>query len=143
MQERCYVGFLKLAGSLPSVIHDPFAVDSTGGLPDPWEAELMARALFLCVDVEQRRPSGASPGGLEELLRPLLDTLSRLGPNVYLPLRKADKSLQLLLRLLQLRKTPGSSDPQAQKGVSRHWLYYTAFVLQPLMRMQGLLKRVL
>ncbi|XP_023686046.2 probable methyltransferase TARBP1 isoform X1 [Paramormyrops kingsleyae] len=104
-----------VCNQLDSFLRVPACADSTGGLPDPWEAELVARALFLCMDVEQRRPSGASPGGLEELLRPLLDTLSRLGTNVYLPLRKADKSLQLLLRLLQLRKTPGSSDPQAQK----------------------------
>lgn len=47
---------------------------------------------------------------LESLLSPLLDTLSRLSTNIYLPLRKSDKSLQLLLSLFQLGGTARAQD---------------------------------
>ena len=56
-------------------------------------------------------------GGLaEELLGPLLDTLGRLSTNAYLPLRKTDKSLQLVLRLFQLGAAPGLPDDGKQPG---------------------------
>uniref|UniRef100_A0A8C7KB89 tRNA (guanosine(18)-2'-O)-methyltransferase TARBP1 n=1 Tax=Oncorhynchus kisutch TaxID=8019 RepID=A0A8C7KB89_ONCKI len=84
----------------------PASTDQTDSVPDPGEAELLAKAILLCVDIEGRtqrsggeQTTGVS-GGMDSLLRPLLDTLSRLHTNVYLPLRKTDKSLQLLLRLL-------------------------------------------
>uniref|UniRef100_A0A8K9WXC5 tRNA (guanosine(18)-2'-O)-methyltransferase TARBP1 n=1 Tax=Oncorhynchus mykiss TaxID=8022 RepID=A0A8K9WXC5_ONCMY len=95
----------------------PASTDQTDSVPDPGEAELLAKAILLCVDIEGRTPrsggeqtTGVS-GGMDSLLRPLLDTLSRLHTNVYLPLRKTDKSLQLLLRLLQL--TPARHTPAA------------------------------
>uniref|UniRef100_A0A6Q2Z6C8 tRNA (guanosine(18)-2'-O)-methyltransferase TARBP1 n=1 Tax=Esox lucius TaxID=8010 RepID=A0A6Q2Z6C8_ESOLU len=86
-------------------------------LPEPGEAELLARATLLCVDMEVRRSgqkTADASAGLESLLRPLLDTLSRLGTNVYLPLRKTDKSLQLLLRLVQLRHGRHTEAPELQ-----------------------------
>ncbi|CAB1343892.1 unnamed protein product, partial [Coregonus sp. 'balchen'] len=96
----------------------PASTEQTDSVPDPGEAELLARAILLCVDTEERtqRSSGGEEttgvsSGMESVLRPLLDTLSRLHTNVYLPLRKTDKSLQLLLRLLQLtrsRHTPAA-----------------------------------
>ncbi|XP_036843482.1 probable methyltransferase TARBP1 isoform X2 [Oncorhynchus mykiss] len=104
----------------------PASTDQTDSVPDPGEAELLAKAILLCVDIEGRTPrsggeqtTGVS-GGMDSLLRPLLDTLSRLHTNVYLPLRKTDKSLQLLLRLLQL--TPARHTPAAllQLTPARH-----------------------
>ncbi|XP_036816809.1 probable methyltransferase TARBP1 isoform X2 [Oncorhynchus mykiss] len=104
----------------------PASTDQTDSVPDPGEAELLAKAILLCVDIEGRtqrsggeQTTGVS-GGMDSLLRPLLDTLSRLHTNVYLPLRKTDKSLQLLLRLLQL--TPARHTPAAvlQLPPARH-----------------------
>nr|XP_046191898.1 probable methyltransferase TARBP1 [Oncorhynchus gorbuscha] len=109
-----------LAGTVPA------GTDQTDSVPDPGEAELLAKAILLCVDIEGRtqrsggeQTTGVS-GGMDSLLRPLLDTLSRLHTNVYLPLRKTDKSLQLLLRLLQL--TPARHTPAAvlQLTPARH-----------------------
>ncbi|XP_071017263.1 probable methyltransferase TARBP1 [Oncorhynchus clarkii lewisi] len=104
----------------------PASTDQTDSVPDPGVAELLAKAILLCVDIEGRtqrsggeQTTGVS-GGMDSLLRPLLDTLSRLHTNVYLPLRKTDKSLQLLLRLLQL--TPARHTPAAllQLTPARH-----------------------
>uniref|UniRef100_A0A8D3BYZ4 tRNA (guanosine(18)-2'-O)-methyltransferase TARBP1 n=1 Tax=Scophthalmus maximus TaxID=52904 RepID=A0A8D3BYZ4_SCOMX len=80
----------------------------TERLPDPKEADKLARAILLCVDMEKSRPGTEIGNTLESLLSPLLDTLSRVSTNIYLPLRKSDKSLQLVLRLLQLGRTPRS-----------------------------------
>ncbi|XP_035982429.1 LOW QUALITY PROTEIN: probable methyltransferase TARBP1 [Fundulus heteroclitus] len=75
-------------------------------LPDAREADKLARAILLCVDAERRRLGAESSDALEPLLSPLLDTLSRVYTNIYLPVRKSDKSLQLTLRLLQLCSGP-------------------------------------
>ncbi|KAK2896992.1 hypothetical protein Q8A67_011480 [Cirrhinus molitorella] len=79
----------------------PASSDQTGSLPDPGEAELLARAVLLTADFQQTRSEEPC---LELLLQPLLDVLRRLSTNVYLVLQKTDKSLQLLLRLLQLHR---------------------------------------
>ncbi|XP_050981774.1 probable methyltransferase TARBP1 isoform X2 [Labeo rohita] len=79
----------------------PASSDQTGSLPDPGEAELLARAVLLTADLQQTR---SEEPGLELLLQPLLDVLRRLSTNVYLVLQKTDRSLQLLLRLLQLHR---------------------------------------
>ncbi|XP_017214335.1 probable methyltransferase TARBP1 isoform X4 [Danio rerio] len=73
--------------------------DQTGGLPDPAEAELLARAVLLTADLQQMK---SEEPALDLLLQPLLDVLHRLSTNVYLLLHKTDRSLQLLLRLLHL-----------------------------------------
>nr|XP_023997387.1 probable methyltransferase TARBP1 [Salvelinus alpinus]XP_023997388.1 probable methyltransferase TARBP1 [Salvelinus alpinus] len=106
----------------------PASSDQIDSVPDPGEAELLAKAILLCVDIEgrtQRRSGGEETtgvsGGMDSLLRPLLDTLSRLHTNVYLPLRKTDKSLQLLLRLLQLtpaRHTPAAVEKEQEDSVT-------------------------
>ncbi|XP_049927693.1 probable methyltransferase TARBP1 [Epinephelus moara] len=84
----------------------PASTGHTERLPDSREADKLARAILLCVDME-RNQLGAEVGNtLETLLSPLLDTLSRVSTNIYLPLRKSDKSLQLVLRLFQLGGTP-------------------------------------
>ena len=81
-------------------------------LPDPKEADKLARAVLLCVDMSEN-----TDAGLEPLLSPLLDTLSRVSTNVYLPVRKTDKCLQLLLRLLQLKATPRCHQAGEKQGL--------------------------
>ncbi|XP_070697554.1 probable methyltransferase TARBP1 [Pempheris klunzingeri] len=84
----------------------PACTGHTERLPDPREADKLARAILLCVDMERRNPGSEIGSTLESLLSPLLDTLSRVSTNIYLPRRKSDKSLQLVLRLLQLGGAP-------------------------------------
>ncbi|KAM7408889.1 hypothetical protein PAMA_002556 [Pampus argenteus] len=79
----------------------PASTGQTEGIPDFREADKLSRSILLCVDMERWR--GAEVGNtLESLLSPLLDTLSRVSTNIYLPVCKSDKSLQLVLRLFQL-----------------------------------------
>lgn len=75
-------------------------------LPDIREADKLARAILLCVDMERRELKKDAREALRSLLSPLLDTLSRVYTNIYLPVHKSDKSLQLMLRLLQLSTRP-------------------------------------
>ncbi|KAG9344455.1 hypothetical protein JZ751_011125 [Albula glossodonta] len=103
---------------LATFLRVPASVDASSSIPDPAEAELLARAILLSADMERRRHRDSQPAGMEELLRHLLDTLSRLHTNVYLPLSKTDKSLQLLHRLLKLRHRAGSQSTQAADWVS-------------------------
>ncbi|XP_056465736.1 probable methyltransferase TARBP1 [Gadus chalcogrammus] len=95
-----------------SEIHSFLQVPASTGhserLPDPKEADKLARAVLLCVDMEEERGGGGVL--VEELLGPLVDTLGRLSTNAYLPLRKTDKCLQLVLRLFQLGEAPGLPD---------------------------------
>ncbi|XP_072526163.1 probable methyltransferase TARBP1 [Salminus brasiliensis] len=80
------------------------SADLMDTVPDPGEAEALARTLLLSIDLEWSRRPEQKPeeDGLERLFCPLLDVLRRLSTSVYLPLRKTDKSLQLTLQLLQL-----------------------------------------
>uniref|UniRef100_A0A3Q3WMJ0 tRNA (guanosine(18)-2'-O)-methyltransferase TARBP1 n=1 Tax=Mola mola TaxID=94237 RepID=A0A3Q3WMJ0_MOLML len=75
---------------------------STGELPNPRDADKLARAVLLCADMENNQPGAEIRDTLESLLSPLLETLSRVSTNIYLPVRKSDKGLQLMLRLFQL-----------------------------------------
>nr|XP_046257205.1 probable methyltransferase TARBP1 isoform X2 [Scatophagus argus] len=84
----------------------PPSTGHTERLPDQKEADKLARAILLCVDMERNQLSAETANTLESLLSPLLDTLSRVNTNVYLPVRKSDKSLQLIFRLFQLGRTP-------------------------------------
>ncbi|XP_045927409.1 probable methyltransferase TARBP1 isoform X2 [Micropterus dolomieu] len=97
-------------GYVQSEIHTYLRVPASTGhterLPDPREADKLARAILLCVDMESNQLGAEISNTLESLLSPLLDTLSRVSTNIYLPLRKSDKSLQLMLRLFQLGETP-------------------------------------
>ncbi|XP_057705003.1 probable methyltransferase TARBP1 [Corythoichthys intestinalis] len=91
-------------------MHEFLTVTACGGetecLPDPKEAEKLARSILLCTDIESSQPEGKIGDNLELLLCPLVDTLSRIDTNHYMPLKKSDKSLQLILQLLQLKETP-------------------------------------
>ncbi|XP_062286493.1 probable methyltransferase TARBP1 [Scomber scombrus] len=83
----------------------PASTGQAEGLPDSREADKLSRSILLCVDMDSR--AGEEVGNvLESLLSPLLDTLSRVSTNIYLPLRKSDKSLQLMLQLFQLGGSP-------------------------------------
>ncbi|XP_043111983.1 probable methyltransferase TARBP1 isoform X1 [Puntigrus tetrazona] len=93
----------------------PATSDQTGSLPDPGEAELLARAVLLTADLQRNRSEEL---GLELLLQPLLDVLRRLSTNVYLALRKTDRSLQLLLRLLQLHRRRSDTEKEKEDVVA-------------------------
>ncbi|XP_041866764.1 probable methyltransferase TARBP1 [Melanotaenia boesemani] len=94
----------------------PASTGQTERLPDSREADKLARAILLCVDMERNRPGVEVNTDLESLLSPLMDTLSRVSTNMYLPLRKSDKGLQLLLRLLQLGAMPCCQRDGAETG---------------------------
>ncbi|XP_065257613.1 probable methyltransferase TARBP1 [Emys orbicularis] len=75
-------------------------------MPDWFEAKLVATMILLAADVEemknkQSKKSNTERVQLKSFLHPLLDVLLKLGTNVYIPTLKTDKSLQLLLKLLQ------------------------------------------
>ncbi|XP_062497890.1 probable methyltransferase TARBP1 [Pezoporus occidentalis] len=77
-------------------------------MPDWFEAKLVATMILLAADVEQMRNKHSGKSNiewieLEAFLNPLLDVLMKLGSNAYIPTLKTDKSLQLLLKLLQTR----------------------------------------
>uniref|UniRef100_A0A8C6K4X2 tRNA (guanosine(18)-2'-O)-methyltransferase TARBP1 n=1 Tax=Melopsittacus undulatus TaxID=13146 RepID=A0A8C6K4X2_MELUD len=70
-------------------------------MPDWFEAKLVATMILLAADVDGK--SNIEWIELEAFLNPLLDVLMKLGSNAYIPTLKTDKSLQLLLKLLQTR----------------------------------------
>ncbi|KAJ7396199.1 hypothetical protein BTVI_147805 [Pitangus sulphuratus] len=77
-------------------------------MPDWFEAKLVATMILLAADVEQMKNKNSGKSNiewieLEAFLNPLLDVLMKLGSNAYIPTLKTDKSLQLLLKLLQTR----------------------------------------
>ncbi|XP_027754099.1 probable methyltransferase TARBP1 isoform X1 [Empidonax traillii] len=77
-------------------------------MPDWFEAKLVATMILLAADVEQMKNKYSGKTNiewieLEAFLNPLLDVLMKLGSNAYIPTLKTDKSLQLLLKLLQTR----------------------------------------
>lgn len=96
----------------------------TESLPNPKEADKLSRAILLCVDMESSRAGADISESLESLLSPLLETLSRVSTNIYLPVRKSDKSLQLVLRLFQHGKTPRRQHAGEEQGLSRGMLYF-------------------
>ncbi|XP_078085623.1 tRNA (guanosine(18)-2'-O)-methyltransferase TARBP1 isoform X2 [Mustelus asterias] len=75
-------------------------------VPDWFEAQLVARMILLAADVEEQysTESVLDSGDRKPLacfLHPLTDALWKLNTHAYLPVLKADKSLQLLLKLLE------------------------------------------
>ncbi|XP_042673501.1 probable methyltransferase TARBP1 [Centrocercus urophasianus] len=77
-------------------------------MPDWFEAKLVATMILLAADAEWMRNKSSGKSNikwieLEAFLNPLLDVLMKLGSNAYIPTLKTDKSLQLLLKLLQTR----------------------------------------
>ncbi|KAG7230153.1 hypothetical protein INR49_009873, partial [Caranx melampygus] len=94
----------------------PASTGQTERLPDCKEADKLARAILLCVDMEKDQPGTEISETLESLFAPLLETLSRVNTNIYLPVRKSDKSLQLMLRLFQLGRTPSAPCDGEGKG---------------------------
>ncbi|XP_071288156.1 probable methyltransferase TARBP1 isoform X3 [Agelaius tricolor] len=77
-------------------------------MPDWFEAKLVSTMILLAADVEQMKNKCSGKSNiewieLEAFLNPLLDVLMKLGSNAYIPTLKTDKSLQLLLKLLQTR----------------------------------------
>nr|XP_032630889.1 probable methyltransferase TARBP1 [Chelonoidis abingdonii] len=75
-------------------------------MPDWFEAKLIATMILLAADVEEMKNKHSKKSNTERVelksfLHPLLDVLLKLGTNAYVPTLKTDKSLQLLLKLLQ------------------------------------------
>uniref|UniRef100_A0A803VVV5 TAR (HIV-1) RNA binding protein 1 n=1 Tax=Ficedula albicollis TaxID=59894 RepID=A0A803VVV5_FICAL len=70
-------------------------------MPDWFEAKLVSTMILLAADVDGK--SNIEWIELEAFLNPLLDVLMKLGSNAYIPTLRTDKSLQLLLKLLQTR----------------------------------------
>ncbi|XP_026045674.1 probable methyltransferase TARBP1 [Astatotilapia calliptera] len=105
-------------GEIVSYLRVPASTGQTERLPDSREADRLARAILLCVDMERGQSGAEISNTLESLLSPLLKTLSRVSTNIYLPLRKSDKSLQLVLRLFQLGEIPRSQQDGAEQGDS-------------------------
>ncbi|XP_054828884.1 probable methyltransferase TARBP1 [Eublepharis macularius] len=71
-------------------------------VPDWFEAKLVATMILLAADVEEMtHESNIERIELKALLNPLLNVLLKVGTNPYISTVKTDKSLQLLLKLLQ------------------------------------------
>nr|XP_008122376.1 PREDICTED: probable methyltransferase TARBP1 [Anolis carolinensis] len=75
-------------------------------LPDWSDAKLIAVMILLAADVEDMKNEYRGNVKtewveLKSLLNPLLDVLLKLGTNPYISTQKSDRSLQLLLKLLQ------------------------------------------
>uniref|UniRef100_F7FHV0 tRNA (guanosine(18)-2'-O)-methyltransferase TARBP1 n=1 Tax=Ornithorhynchus anatinus TaxID=9258 RepID=F7FHV0_ORNAN len=75
-------------------------------VPDCSEAKLVATMVLLATDAW--RPEDRGPDGLRTVLRPLVDVLSKLGTNPYIPALRADRCLQLILQLLRTAPSRGS-----------------------------------
>lgn len=86
-------------------------------LPNPRDADKLARAVLLCADMESNQPGAEIRDTLESLLSPLLETLSRVSTNIYLPVRKSDKGLQLMLRLFQLGRPASCQHSREEQGL--------------------------
>lgn len=67
--------------------------------------------------MESSRAGTEISESLDSLLSPLLETLSRVSTNIYLPVRKSDKSLQLVLRIFQHGKTPRRQHAGEKQGL--------------------------
>ncbi|MGH0169884.1 UNVERIFIED_CONTAM: hypothetical protein FKN15_007890 [Acipenser sinensis] len=103
-------------------------------MPDWFEAERVAKMVLLASDVEEiqgleSETHKPKQKGLEQLLYPLLDALRRLSTNIYLPVLKTDKSLQLLFKLLHISYTTSSPKSHAE-GASSSILTCVLTVLQ-------------
>ncbi|XP_072436500.1 probable methyltransferase TARBP1 isoform X1 [Chiloscyllium punctatum] len=71
-------------------------------MPDWFEAQLVARMILLAADVEGQYDTPGDQKALDCFLQPLLNALKKLTTHAYLPVLKADKSLQLLLKLMEM-----------------------------------------
>ncbi|XP_072503614.1 probable methyltransferase TARBP1 isoform X1 [Notamacropus eugenii] len=84
-------------------------------MPDWYEAKLVALMILLAADVEEMKNKYSerkkTQNELKAALHPLMDVLMKLGTNVYIPLLKTDRCLQLLLKLLQMCSLKGSLTP--------------------------------
>ncbi|CAK6442261.1 unnamed protein product [Pipistrellus nathusii] len=84
-------------------------------MPGWTDAKLVALMVLLAVDVDGRKTQHSERQRTQNVLRlfldPLLDALTKLGSNAYLPLRKTDRSLQALLALLRTCPPRGALAP--------------------------------
>uniref|UniRef100_G1L9G6 tRNA (guanosine(18)-2'-O)-methyltransferase TARBP1 n=1 Tax=Ailuropoda melanoleuca TaxID=9646 RepID=G1L9G6_AILME len=82
-------------------------------MPDWFEAKLVAMMVLLAVDVEGMKTQYSEKRRTQNVFRifldPLLESLTKLGTNAYMPLLRTDRCLQLLLKLLHTCLLRGSS----------------------------------
>uniref|UniRef100_A0A452TM97 tRNA (guanosine(18)-2'-O)-methyltransferase TARBP1 n=1 Tax=Ursus maritimus TaxID=29073 RepID=A0A452TM97_URSMA len=82
-------------------------------MPDWFEAKLVAMMVLLAVDVEGMKTQYSEKRRTQNVFRifldPLLESLTKLGTNAYMPLLRTDRGLQLLLKLLHNCLLRGSS----------------------------------
>ncbi|XP_026359932.2 probable methyltransferase TARBP1 isoform X1 [Ursus arctos] len=82
-------------------------------MPDWFEAKLVAMMVLLAVDVEGMKTQYSEKRRTQNVFRifldPLLESLTKLGTNAYMPLLRTDRGLQLLLKLLHTCLLRGSS----------------------------------
>ncbi|XP_028325214.1 probable methyltransferase TARBP1 isoform X2 [Gouania willdenowi] len=124
-------GYVRLyvEGELLTYLRVPASTGESERLPDGRDADKLARAILMCADMERSHLHLENSKTLESLLSPLLGTLSRLSTNVYLPQRKSDSSLQLVLRLLQLGDAP-NCQPEDSVAVALETLIFQ--VVEPI-----------
>uniref|UniRef100_A0A8V0XVE4 tRNA (guanosine(18)-2'-O)-methyltransferase TARBP1 n=1 Tax=Gallus gallus TaxID=9031 RepID=A0A8V0XVE4_CHICK len=116
---------LYVRGLVGEYLKTPASEGENCFMPDWFEAKLVATMLLLAADYELPcltflSPFFLSPDTQRAFLNPLLDVLMKLGSNAYIPTLKTDKSLQLLLKLLQTRslKCSNTQDEQVKKVTS-------------------------
>ncbi|KAH0622497.1 hypothetical protein JD844_024859 [Phrynosoma platyrhinos] len=104
-------------------------------MPDWSDAKLVATMIFLAADVEDMKHR-TEWIELKPLLNPLLDILLKLGTNPYISSQKSDKSLQLLLKLLQTcsRKRSSSQVDGITTYLQRSLMSATESILHFLLR---------
>uniref|UniRef100_A0A7M4FFR7 TAR (HIV-1) RNA binding protein 1 n=1 Tax=Crocodylus porosus TaxID=8502 RepID=A0A7M4FFR7_CROPO len=108
-------------------------------MPDWFEAKLVATMILLAADVEELKNKHSEKINikwieLKAFLYPLLDVLLKLGTNVYIPTLKADKSLQLLLKLLQTCSLKCSNPQDVENFPFLMLIFFSSFEVSDLDR---------
>ncbi|KAG8444525.1 hypothetical protein GDO86_009620 [Hymenochirus boettgeri] len=104
-------GISILSVYIKHLVEDYLKVPASKGenelMPDWFESRLVATMVLLAADGELLRHSTsvtavAEMMDLGSFMAPLLECLCKLNTNIYMPIVKTDKCLQLLLKLLQI-----------------------------------------
>ncbi|XP_036210400.1 probable methyltransferase TARBP1 isoform X3 [Myotis myotis] len=113
LQETCSLNAYVKSLVQEYITSPAWETGENGRMPDWAEAKLVALMVLLAVDVEGRKVQHSERQRTQNVLRlflePLLDALTKLGSNAYLPLRKTDRCLQALVTLLRTCSPKGAS----------------------------------
>ncbi|KAM4828745.1 putative methyltransferase TARBP1 isoform 2-T2 [Thomomys bottae] len=138
LQETSLNGFVK--SLVQEYIRSPAWEKESCYMPDWSEARLTALMVLLAVDVEGMKTPFGETRRTQNVLRifldPLLDALGKLGTNAYVPLLRADRCLQLLLKLLHTCtvSAPTSQDDEVPALLESSVLSATESVAQFILR---------